>query len=189
MVISIAPRVLRGTTTCIGAITCFLFVEKFKNKFHLSIVLRAVPWPRLCIFAGKCHKKYGSCGPYYRRLYKCIIFLPYITLEFHTLLNLTSIITLPITHYQERRWRLKLQKTSLRLPLKKKGERKKDGIFFSQQIPLALVANPPVFTPISHQIWENINKWRMYSEMPGRYQSPDRLLYVHLQYFFLCVPG
>lgn len=23
--------------------------------------------------------------------------------------------------------------------------------------------------------------------MPGRYQSPDRLLYVHLQYFFLCV--
>lgn len=97
MVISIAPRVLRGTTTCIGAITCFLFVEKFKNKFHLSIVLRAIPWPRLCIFAGKCHKKYGSCGPYYRRLYKCIIFLPYITLEFHTLLNLTSIITLSIT--------------------------------------------------------------------------------------------
>lgn len=92
MVISIAPRVLRGTTTCIGAITCFLFVEKFKNKFHLSIVLRAIPWPRLCIFAGKCHKKYGSCGPYYRSH-----FLPYITLEFHTLLNLTSIITLPIT--------------------------------------------------------------------------------------------
>lgn len=35
---------------------------------------------------------------------------------------------------------------------KKKRERKKDGVFFSQQIPLALVANPPVFTPISHQI-------------------------------------
>lgn len=187
MVISIAPRVLRGTTTCIGAITCFLFVEKFKNKFHLSIVLRAIPWPRLCIFAGKCHKKYGSCGPYYRRLYKCIIFFTiyyaWISYAFK------SYIDNYFTHYQERRWRLKLQKTSLRLPLKKKGERKKDGIFFSQQIPLALVANPPVFTPISHQIWENINKWRRYSEMPGRYQSPDRLLYVHLQYFFLCVPG
>lgn len=89
------------------------------------------------------------------------------------------------THYQERRWRLKLQKTSLRLPLKKKEREKKTEFFFSQQIPLALVANPPVFTPISHQIWENINKWRRYSEMPGRYQSPDRLLYVHLQYFFL----
>lgn len=82
MVISIAPRVLRGTTTCIGAITCFLFVEKFKNKFHLSIVLRAIPWPRLCIFAGKCHKKYGSCGPYYRRLYKCIIFYHILRLNF-----------------------------------------------------------------------------------------------------------
>lgn len=113
-------------------------------------------------------------------------FLPYITLEFHTLLNLTSIITLPITRRGDDASNFK--RRVFGYLLKKRREKKRRN-FFSQQIPLALVANPPVFTPISHQIWENINKWRRYSEMPGRYQSPDRLLYVHLQYFFLCVPG
>lgn len=35
---------------------------------------------------------------------------------------------------------------------KKREREKKTEFFFSQQIPLALVVNPPVFTPISHQI-------------------------------------
>lgn len=186
MVISIAPRVLRGTTTCIGAITCFLFVEKFKNKFHLSIVLRAILGLVFVSSPENVIKNMVVAVPITEDFINVSFFTIYYAWISYAF---KSYIDNYFIHYQERRWRLKLQKTSLRLPLKKKGERKKDGIFFSQQIPLALVANPPVFTPISHQIWENINKWRRYSEMPGRYQSPDRLLYVHLQYFFLCVPG
>lgn len=39
MVISIVLRVFRGIIICIGVIICFLFVEKFKNKFYFFIVL------------------------------------------------------------------------------------------------------------------------------------------------------
>lgn len=72
---------------------------KIQKQVSPFIVLRAIPWPRLCIFAGICHRKYSSRGPYYRRLVNVMyhFILPYITLEFHTLLNITSIITLPIT--------------------------------------------------------------------------------------------
>lgn len=33
---------------------------KIQKQVSPFIVLRAIPWPRLCIFAGICHRKYSS---------------------------------------------------------------------------------------------------------------------------------
>lgn len=102
----------------------FSYRRKIQKQVSPFTVLRAIPWARLCIFAGKCHKKYSSRGPYYRRLINVSFFLTiyyaWISYAFK------SYIDNYFTHYKERRWRLELQKTSLWLPLKMRDKQKKE---------------------------------------------------------------
>lgn len=58
------------------------------------------------------------------------------------------------THYQERRWRLKLQKTSLRLPLKKKREKKRRIFFFPTDTPCAGGKSPRFYPYIAPNLRE-----------------------------------